>query len=278
MHMRALHRFAMLIGVALSGAILPDLAAGQDTAGWKIHPYLQDRWNIQLGAFRPDVSTNARLDSATLGVGTSVSFEDDLRFKDRKTLGTFLASLRLGERWRIEGEYFSLSRDSTASINRTIQWGDTVFPVNTTVTASFDSDIYRLSGGYSFVKDGQRELGVALGLHATDFAASLGATGFATQARDALAPLPTIGVYGAYAVTPKWLLTGRLDYFSLNYDDYDGSLVNFAAGIEYRFSRHFGIGAGIRHVDYELGVTKTKYTGRIEYKFTGPTLFAVASF
>ena len=37
----------------------------------------------------------------------------------------------------------------------------------------------------------------------------------------------TIGFYGSYALTPRWLLSGRVDFFSLNYNDYDGSLTAY---------------------------------------------------
>ena len=276
--MRSHERFFVQAGVVVLGATLCGSASGQEVAAWKVHPSLRDKWTIQLGAFSAKIDTTARLDSTTTGAGTSVSFEDDLGLADRKLTGALLASVRLGERWKIEAEYFSLRRGNSHALDRTIMWGDDTYAVNTVVTSEFNSDTYRLSGGYSFIRDDERELGVALGLHTTDISATLSAAGVATRAGEALARLPTIGVYGAYAFSPKWLLSGRLDYFSLNYDNFDGSLVNFTAGVEYRISRHFGIGAGYRHVGYDLSVTGAKSTFSINYKFNGPTLFAVASF
>jgi len=276
--MKIHERCSVQAGVVLLGVALCGSAAGQDTAAWKVHPTLHDTWNFQLGAFSANVDTTARLDSTTTGAGTSVSFEDDLGLADRKVLGSFLASVRLGQRWKIEAEYFSLSRGKTRAIDRTISWGDRTFTANTVVTSEFQSDTYRLSGGFAFLKDANSELGVALGIHATDISASISASGVAAETGDALAPLPTIGIYGGYAFSPKWLLSGRVDYFSLSYDNFDGSLVNASAGVEYRFTRHFGIGAGYRHVEYDLSVTKSKFTGAINYKFGGPTLFAAASF
>ena len=78
------------------------------------------------------------------------------------------------------------------------------------------------------------------------------------KAGDALAPLPTIGFYGAYAFTPRWLLSGRVDFFSMSYGDYDGSLTDVSAGVDYRFSRNFGVGVGYRYVDYDVDVTRTR--------------------
>ena len=262
------------MGLALVAFAVCGLAAGQGVS----HPALTDRWSFQLGAFVPNVETTAHLNNSAGTRGTSVNFEEDLNLTDRKTMPSILGSVRLGERWKIEAEYYSLHRTGDRAIGRTINWGDNVYTIGSTVHSEFNSDIYRLSGGYSFIKDSQRELGVALGLHVTEFKTALSTTGLVANSNDVLAPLPTIGVYGAYAFTPKWLLTGRMDYFSMNYDEYDGSLINFTAGIDYRFSRHFGAGLAYRHVDYEVTVTKTKFNGGIEYKFTGPVFFVTTSF
>jgi hypothetical protein len=276
--MRVIGQFTAQIVVVLMGMGYSCLAVAQ-ASSWSVHPALEDRWMFQLGAFFPKVDTTARLNGTGGVIGTEVSFEDDLGLSDRKSMGSFLASVRLGERWRIEGEYYSLSRGGTRTISRTINWGDQSFAANTTIGSTFDTDIYRLSGGYSFVKDKQKEFGVSLGLHVTDIAASLvGAGGLVGQAADTLAPLPTIGVYGAYAFSPRWVLSGRIDYFSLKYDEYDGKLINLTAGIEYRVARNFGIGAGWRYVDYEVNVTKARFNGGVDYKFSGPTLYATASF
>jgi hypothetical protein len=263
-------------GLAILGMFACSAAIAQEA--WTSHPALQDRWMFQLGAYYPNVDTTASLNGAGGRVNAEVSFEDDLHLTDRKAMPTFLASVRLGQRWRIEAEYFSLHRTTSAAVSRTINWGDRTYTVGTVVNAEFNSDIYRLSGGYSFVKDNQKELGVALGLHATDFETGINASGVGANQNDALAPLPTLGLYGAYAFTPKWLVSGRIDYFSLNYGDYDGSMLNFNLAVDYRFMRNFGVGLGYRHLEYDLDVSKGNYNGNVNYKFSGPMFYAVASF
>ena len=191
---------------------------------------------------------------------------------------SILGKLRLGERWRIEGEYFALNRSGSRAINKTINWGGNTYPIGITVNSEFDSDIYRLSAGYSFIKSTEAELGVALGLHVTDFTMSLAGANVARRTGDALAPLPTIGFYGSYAFTPRWLLSGRVDIFSFSYNEFDGSLVNAVAAVDYRFTRNFGIGLGYRYVDYDLDVTKSSFSGAVQYRFSGPVLYLVGSF
>jgi hypothetical protein len=271
-------RFLIQAGAVVLGATLCGFASGQETAAGKVHPSLRDKWNIQLGVFSAKIDTSVQLDSRATGAGTSVNFEDDLGLADRETIATFLASVRLGERWRIEAEYFSVHRSNSRTLDRTIVWGGDTYPANTVVNSDLNSDTYRLSGGYSFIRDDKRELGVTLGLHVTDISATLSSAGVATHKGDARSPLPTIGIYGAYAYSPQWLLSGRLDYFSLNSGNVDGSLVNFTAAVEFRVSRHFGIGAGYRHVDVDVTFTGAEFTVSPDSRFSGPTFFVATSF
>jgi len=252
--------------------------AAAQSAAWTTHPALQDRWSIQIGVYTPNVSTTAHLNGAGGRIGTEVDFEDDLGYADRKNMPAALASVRLGARWRIEAEYLSLRRENTHSLSRTINWGDNSYTLGTTVNSEFNSDIFRLSGGYSFVRDAQKEFGFTFGLHTTDFKMSIAASGIGSDTGDVLAPLPTIGAYGAYALTPKWLVSGRVDVFSLSYDVYDGSLTNATIGVDYRFFRNFGLGAAYRYIDYDLRVSKSSFNGGINYRFSGPLVYAVSSF
>jgi hypothetical protein len=259
------------------GVMAAGLAAGQQ-AGWTTHPALQDRWSIQLGLYTPSVDTSAQLNGSGGLVGTEINFEEDLGYADRKDMPAILASVRLGERWKIEAEYLSLRRENSRALGRTINWGDNTYAIGTTATSEFNSDIYRLSGAYSFVKDARMEAGVVLGLHATDFKVSIAVAGIGGETGDALAPLPTLGFFGAYAFTPKWLLSGRVDIFSLNYDDFEGQLINATLGVDYRLFRNFGLGAAYRFIDYDLSVTTTRYNGEIKYGFSGPMLYLISTF
>src|SRR5512134_2641908 len=210
---RRLAHPALRAGLGLLGVMAAGLAAGQQ-AGWTTHPALLDRWSIQLGLYTPNVDTSARLNGAGGLLGTEINFEEDLGYAERNDMPAILGSVRLGERWKVEAEYLSLRRDNSRALSRTINWGDNSYTVGTTVTSEFSSDIFRVSGGYSFIKDAQKELGVTFGFHVTDFNISISASSIGSDTGEALAPLPTLGLYGAYALTPKWLLSGRVDIFS----------------------------------------------------------------
>ena len=162
----------------------------------------QDRFWAGLEYFYPTVSTTARFDAtATARPGTTISLEDELDLKDRKGLPYLDLGMRLGENWRIEFEYYKLDRTGTKTITRQIDWGDTTFPIGATVSTTFDSTIYRLTGGWSFVKNQQAEVGLGFGLHITDFKTLISGQG--TGAADGLW-LPDRGTQPNWCRCPRW--------------------------------------------------------------------------
>ena len=93
-----------------------------------------------------------------------------------------------------------------------------------------------------------------------------------------MVPLPTIGLYGSYMFADQFVLRGRVDYLSLTYDKYHGSLVNWFGGFDWRFVKNFGVGVGYRYVDYKLSSTNAHVYGEVNYKFQGPTIYFEAGF
>ena len=250
-----------------------------------IHPKLAARAYLDVGGYIPAVDTRLRVDRAG-GSGTVLDLEDDLDFEDRPTFPYALLNLRLGQRWRIEGEYFSIDRDKTTVIDRTLEIGDETFEIGATVNSFFDTDVYRLSLGYAFLKRPNAEMGAALGAHVTTFDLGISAIGSGgnidtAERADTLAPLPTIGLYGHYAFSPRWLLQGRADYFTLEYEEYSGTLLNFNVGLEFQLAKHVGLGAGYRYVDLEFTAERTlsvgsvsdDFSGEFQYHYSGPTLY-----
>jgi hypothetical protein len=248
---------------------------------------LEDKFWIQGAGFLANVDTDVRVGTtANPNGGTQIDLEDDLGLDDSSLLPSIYAGAKLGGGFVITGEYYSLGRDSTRTISRTITVDDVTYPVNASVTAGFDTDIYRFTIGYSFVRNESVEVGAAIGFHATDLQLSLSGQGSAggapvsTQVRrkDFLAPMPTVGLYTTFEVMPRVTINARADYLSLGIDDYDGSLLNAQASVSYRVMDNVGIGVGYRYVDYDLDVTKPNVVGNFDYQFWGPSFFIELGF
>ncbi|HRO58536.1 MAG TPA: outer membrane beta-barrel protein [Burkholderiaceae bacterium] len=246
----------------------------------------QDRYWVRLEYFLPSIESSARLDpSRTAATGATLSMEDDLGLRDRKGTPYVLLGTRLGERWRLEFEYYRLRRSGSRILDRDIPWGDQAYSLSTRLDTEFESTVYRLVVGWSFLRSPVAEAGVALGLHATEFELALdGQTAIgssasrATDRRDQLVPLPTVGLYGSYALSPHWVLRARLDRLSLSYKEYDGALTNLQAGVDWRFAKHWSLGVSYRLVHYSLELSRPRFDGALKYRFHGPSIHISATF
>ena len=249
---------------------------------------LTDHYWLEAAAYWPDVDTEIQISSIDDNtIGTVIDFEQDLNLDERKFLPSVTAGARLGSGFSIGFDYYSLGRSGSVSIDRDIIFDDVTYPTNVTIQSEFNTDIYRATVGYAFARGPNYELGGAIGLHATDFEVSLTGQGTVsgnpvlqtqTRRRSALAPLPTIGLFGTGVVAPRVTVGGRIDYLSLSIGDYDGRLINTQATVVYRAWTNVGIGIMYRYVDYRLDVTKEDYFGRIRYKFNGPAAFIQIGF
>jgi hypothetical protein len=246
-----------------------------------------DRHWAQVEHFFSTIRSTARLDpsTTTAAPGRGISLEDDLGLADRKGTPYLQLGMRLGERGRLEFEYFRLDRSASVMLSRQIQWGDVDYRAAAQIDSLFDTAVYRLSGGYSLHRTSDAEFGGALGLHVTHFAVSLAGqgtgpagTGFQSDRRTELVPLPTLGLYGTFMMSDRWMLRGRFDYLSLDHNGYDGSMVNAMASIGYRLLEHVGAGVGYRFVDYKLRAEKVDFRGEVNYRFKGPTVYLEAAF
>lgn len=267
----------MLVGAAVVATCLSAPAAAQTLD--------KDYW-VAVQAYYPRIDTNVSVTANTSQtVGSDIDFERDLDMDKNEILPAVSAGARFG-RIVVGFDFFKLKRQGSVQLARDIEFDDVTYPASAQLGSSFDSDIYRLTVGYSFVSRSNLELGAAIGLHATRFDVALEGEatvgGSSVQARrrekNVLAPIPTIGAYGTYRIADRWTLNGRVDYLSLKIGDYDGRLINAQAGVNFKVLENIDLGAAYRYVDYRVGIEKDAWEGRVRYKLHGPALLLQASF
>ena len=269
-------RSAVLWSVMLSLSALPTVHAQTDAI--PNHPALTDKFTFELGGFYSRSSTQASLGPPAGGTGVIVDFENTLGLEDRNlsALGGFL--WRITDRWRLEVDYFSLNRDATRTLATDVTWGGQTFTAGTTVDSKYDFSDIRVSGGYSFFRRRDKELGVGFGLHVAGIKTSLQASGIGTEAMDVTAPLPVLNLYGTFALTNEWAVRARVDWLSLNYDIYSGDLRSTSIDVLYRPFRNVGFGVGLRTFVLDVEIDDPDWRGRARTSFTGPTAFVSVSF
>lgn len=233
------------------------MAAEADTYGlpWKT-------WEFSLGTYLMTHDASLRVDSDTLGRGTEIDLENDLGYD--KTLDTFRfdADWRFLPRHRASFSVYRYSRDATRTIDRTIQFGDQVFVIDTTVTSEFDMTVYKASYAYSVIQNAKFDLGLSAGAHVMDFKTSVAATGLgASESAELLAPLPVLGMRGTWAITPTVFLKGNVDVFAISVDDTRGRFTDALVALEYNAFEHFGFGVGYNRVYMNVEADGDKFKG-----------------
>lgn len=245
-----------------------------------------DTISLRVEAYFAGINSSLRADGNGGNIGTEIDFEDDLDLSARKALPAFELGWRINDDWVLQGQYYSLGRRTSATLDREIIVGDTIYPVNGSVAAGFDSDVYRFTIGNLLIQRERLEVGVGIGLHGTDFTVFIEGEGslsgqssrFRREGRSIFAPLPTIGAFGQWEPAERLTLSGRLDWLSLTIDDYSGRLVNAEAAVAYRLFKNLDAGMAYRYVDYRLRVNQEDWNGRVRYQFSGPSIFLRAGF
>lgn len=96
--------------------------------------------------------------------------------------------------------------------------------------------------------------------------------------KDVSAILPNIGGYVNYALSPRWLVGGRVDWISANIDKYNGGLLNVEGSVQFQVTDNFGVGASYRYLGVDLAIDDGANSWAMDLAYDGPALFVTASF
>lgn len=237
-----------------------------------------DRFSLSLGAFITDRDTDARFDSS-LTDGTPTNFETDLGLDSSDTVFRIDGYLRFGERHRADFSVFDLSRKSSKQIERDIQWGNTLYSIDTAIEAKFDLSIYKAAYTYSFLQSEAGYLGATVGLYVANSSAGLAEENIGrAEVGELTAPLPVIGLRGKRKLSERWTFRASGEFFFVEYDNIDGSLVDIYAGFDYSVLDNLSLGIGFNSVAFDVDATKSKFQGALDWRYSGGLVFLKFNF
>ncbi len=247
------------------------------------HPLLTDKYSIGIGAFIQDKDIKLRVDGRT--PHREYDFDEAVGMSGDQTDGAAIFRWRFGKKWSLFGQVFDTSDSSNAVLEEDVEWEDVVFRAGTNVGAGVDMTIARIFFGRLFSASPRHEFGLGLGFHWFEFSTFIEgevliedeSTGFVRESVDADAPLPNIGGWYAYAPSPKWLLTARLDWLYVDIGDYSGGLWNSAVGIQYQAFEHVGFALEYNYFNLNLDVDKSDWRGAMDLTYRGPFLSVTAN-
>ena len=234
----------------------------------------EDKYSLSLGVFITDRGSNTRIDASGGMPGTPVDLEADLGLDTSDSVFRLDGYIRFAEKHRFDFSVFDLSRTSSKMIQKDIEWNGTVFPIDTVVDATFDLSIYKAAYTWVFLQRESGYLGVTAGLYIGDFANTVSAAAIGErETAEITAPLPVFGLRGEYHFSDKWSIRASGEIFVFEYDDFDGSLYDIYAGLDYQLFEHVAIGVGINSVKMDIGVTKANANGNLDWQYDGGLMF-----
>ena len=224
---------------------------------WAEEDYSNEPWEraaLYLGAFFVNADTNLDLGGP---VSVNIDGEEILGLDEDYTAFRGDLLWRITRRNRIDFTYYALHRDGTEALVIDIPdpGGGPGFTIGQRVETKFDLDILRGSYAWSFFKDEKFDLAIAAGLYGlkVDFEIETeGVVGAARETTDFAFPLPVVGLRGSFALTDKWFLRQSFDFFYVKIGDYEGTLVDLLASVEWNALKYLGLGVGYNFVSMNL--------------------------
>jgi hypothetical protein len=246
-----------------------------------VHPSLTEKYVLDLGVFFPDRSFNINVDGIVGGGNPSIGFEDEFGLNRSDETFAIDFGWRFGKKWSLLTQYFESSGSRSATLDEDIEWEDVVFGQGSSVVAGQDFRLLRVFFGRQFSTSERHDFGVGAGLHWLEIGASIegnilvggGANEFRRESVNVEAPLPNIGVWYRYSLSPKWAFRSRFDYLNVDIGDFNGSMTNASLGLNYQMFENFGVGLNYNYFELDLGITKPDWRGQVKSRYEGPFVF-----
>jgi hypothetical protein len=249
--------------------------------------YLSDKFQIGVGAFIADFTTDAAIGFAGK-LGTQIRLEDDLGVKEDQSSFLLEGQWRFKPKHALGWSFYRFTREGTTILDEQIEIDDKIFVVDATLDTEFDSDTFALVYRYSFINNGKTEAGISAGLSTFNYGieaegeALIGdpnspTTDVASADESLLAPVPNFGMYINHAFTPKWVLRLGAGFLNLEVDDFDGRFTWTRGTVDWYFIKHFGVGGGFASSNLKF-TSSGDDPWSVDYRYSGFLLYFTGVF
>ena len=247
----------------------------------ELHPYLERGFSLDLGVFYPDRELDLRVNGSVAGINDEIDFDGRRRLKSTDDIFAAELSWRFRGRWSLVGQFFKTTDSIRVVLAEDIEWGNVVFGAGSNATTGVNFSLTRIFFGRQLGNNKFHDVGIGGGFHWLDMGAFIegevlinGTPAAARRSVSAEAPLPNIGAWYKYSISPRWALRARLDLLSADVGDYDGLLLNVALGVNYRAFEHVGVGLNYNFFKLDVGIDKSNWRGDIETVYDGVYVYA----
>lgn len=268
----------ILILMALFGLTAMNAQSYESREGDSINP----RFYLNSGFFFPNIDTGLRIDSS-LGIGTEINLEDDLKLDENIEVFKFGALVRVSPRSQLLAGFTAIDRSQSLSLEEDIEVGDTIFYAGSNAKIKFDVNYFALTWRYSFFNEKNWNAGLSFGARVMDintsFNALLNDDSYFVE-EGIIAPAVLFGVHGSAYLTPRLLARYSLEYLYLDIKGIDITVLESAATVSYFIFKNVGLGLGYSTNNYRLKniPLSDDFDGKVIFGFGGFNLFLTARF
>ncbi|MGI9219439.1 MAG: hypothetical protein ACR2QS_00215 [Woeseiaceae bacterium] len=255
-------------------------------------------WRVYVGVFDASTDSKIRINGDVLPSPLPIDIEDTLRVDDGKLVAWGGIGWHFAKRHSVEFEFFTLGREGTVSdsFSPPLQIGDT-FIESGQITTSYDTDVYRLTYGFSMMRSERSDFQLKAGLHIASLSAGIGlagaicdpttdptmppgcpVAGTGAASESVTAPLPHLGLSYAHALSPNWTLNVSAIGFAVELDNIDGSIVELTGDVAWQPWRNVGVGMGLRYFNVGVESGGSDLNGEFDFEYFGPALYVAVTF
>ncbi|RLA28723.1 MAG: hypothetical protein DRR15_17005, partial [Gammaproteobacteria bacterium] len=131
-------------GLILASILLvadTSLLYAQETSN--VHPYLTEKFFLDLGVFFPDRKFRLRVNGSSPVEDRDIDFEDELNLRKSDETFDLEFGWRFGKKWSLLTQYFESSGATRAVLEEDVEWEDVTFEQGSNVTAGQDFSLIR---------------------------------------------------------------------------------------------------------------------------------------
>jgi hypothetical protein len=232
--------------VALDAAV----AADGYPASHDVPSPITDRFYLRISYFRPALNTTLRLDpTGNPYGGTTLSGEDDLGLPSKDNQGRMELMFRMRERNRVRVDYFQENRSGSTLLDRTIVFGNQTFAAGSQTETTLNWKMMGFTYTRAFFQTERFEVGAGIGVHLiqADAIGSVPAL-FQRHETSVAGAWPTIATDGIWRISQRFAFTGRAQYLGATVNGTSGSLADYHADVQYRWTPNFALGLGYEYI------------------------------
>jgi len=277
----AKYRISRPILPLLTIALMSGLPAGNTIAAeGNKNLAFPEKYMIRLSSYGVNQASTDISVLSSAGVGTIISFDEDLGGEDSATIPRLDAYYRFNKRHRIDISNFRIDRYGLKTLEGDIILDGITYSINETVKSEIKYSLLKLGYAYSFYHSPSVELSLTAGLNITEFDFNFSRDDGTNASKNGVsAPLPMFGLRMGYAINSNWSVHYISETFFIEVDDtFKGTLLNYELDIEYKFDNKLAIGAGLVRSSIDLEVDDSDWAGSIVDSYRGVLIYGAYYF